>query len=93
MLRVTDAALLAGMTTTSLIVVNGAKTRTGELRATVQRLAQSGSPIAGIVLNRLMSRGAGYYYGSYETLPERRTDTAAVEPAARIGSEAGDRIP
>jgi succinoglycan biosynthesis transport protein ExoP len=90
-LRVTDAAVLASMATTSVIVVNAGKTRTDELRAAVQRLAQSGSPIAGVLLNRLANREAGYY-GGYVTEDEpgeqRPGDRAGQEPAS-----AGDTRP
>ncbi len=32
---------------------------------TIEELAQSGRPIAGVILNRVASREAGYYYYAY----------------------------
>lgn len=88
-LRVTDAALLASITTTSVIVVNAGKARTGELHTTVQRLAQSGSPVAGVVMNRLAAKGAGYYYGAYETQREQGATTSVPDRRAGISAETG----
>ncbi len=61
-LVVTDASVLATMVDGIVIVTRAGKTRTGALRATVQELAQSGRPIAGLILNRVRSRESGYYY-------------------------------
>jgi capsular exopolysaccharide synthesis family protein len=61
-LVVTDASVLGMLADGLLIVARAGKTRTGELRATITELAQTGRPIAGLMLNRVSTRDAGYYY-------------------------------
>lgn len=61
-LVVTDASVLGMLADGLVIVARAGKTRTGELRATVTELAQTGRPIAGLMLNRVSTRDAGYYY-------------------------------
>ena len=63
-LVVTDALVLATLADGILIVTRAQHTRTQQLRVTVEELAQSGRPIAGIVINRVASRDAYYYYGT-----------------------------
>ncbi|MGE3855410.1 MAG: hypothetical protein AB7G21_00485, partial [Dehalococcoidia bacterium] len=58
-----DASVLATLADGLLIVARAHHTRTQQLRATVEELAQSGRPIAGIIINRVASREAYYYYG------------------------------
>jgi len=63
-LVVTDASVLATLVDGIVLVSRAGKTRSGALRATVEELAQSGRPIAGVILNRVGGREAGYYYYS-----------------------------
>ena len=63
-LVVTDASVLATLADGLLIVTRAHHTRTQQLAATVEELAQSGRPIAGIIINRVASRDAYYYYGT-----------------------------
>lgn len=77
-LVVTDASVLATLADGLLIVTRANHTRTQQLRATVEELAQSGRPIAGIIINRVASRDAYYYYGrgygrAYGEVPDRET--------------------
>lgn len=77
-LVVTDASVLATLADGLLIVTRARHTRTQQLRATVEELAQSGRPIAGIIINRVASRDAYYYYGrgygrAYGEVPDRET--------------------
>ncbi len=77
-LVVTDASVLATLADGLLIVTRAHHTRTQQLRATVEELAQSGRPIAGIIINRVASRDAYYYYGrgygrAYGEVPDRET--------------------
>lgn len=61
-LVVTDASVLGMLADGLVIVARAGKTRMGELRATITELAQTGRPIAGLMLNRVSTRDAGYYY-------------------------------
>lgn len=64
-LVVTDASVLGMLADGLVIVARAGKTRMGELRATITELAQTGRPIAGLMLNRVSTRDAGYYYYQY----------------------------
>lgn len=64
-LVVTDASVLATLVDGLVVVARANKTRRGALRATIEELAQSGRPIAGIILNRVQARETGYYYYAY----------------------------
>lgn len=61
-LVVTDASVLATLVDGIVVVANAGKTRRGALRATIEELAQSARPIAGVILNRVGGRESGYYY-------------------------------
>ncbi len=63
-LGVTDASVLAQFADAVVLVVNAGRTRTGDLRAAIEGLAQSGTPIAGVVLNRDSGANPRRYYGS-----------------------------
>ena len=87
-LVVTDASVLATLADGLVIVTRARHTRTQQLRATVEELAQSGRLIAGIVINRVASRDAYYYYGTgygraYGEAADREP-SAVREPAERI---------
>lgn len=64
-LVVTDASVLGMLADGLAIVIRAGKTRMGELRATIGELAQTGRPIAGLILNRVNARDSGYYYYQY----------------------------
>lgn len=85
-LVVTDASVLTTLVDGLVLVARAGKTRRGALRATVEELAQSGRPIAGVILNRVREREAGYYYYAYgrtyggnatDEVPSQRTSAAA----------------
>ena len=61
-LVVTDASVLGMLADGLVIVARAGKTRMGELQATITELAQTGRPIAGLMLNRVSTRDVGYYY-------------------------------
>ncbi|MDA0270103.1 MAG: polysaccharide biosynthesis tyrosine autokinase [Chloroflexi bacterium] len=61
-LVVTDASVLATLVDGIVIVARAGKTRRGAIVATVEELAQTGRPIAGLILNRVQARESGYYY-------------------------------
>lgn len=64
-LVVTDASVLATLVDGLVVVARAGRTRRGALRATIEELAQSARPIAGIVLNQVAGRESGYYYYAY----------------------------
>jgi len=93
-LVVTDASVLATLADGLLIVARANHTRTQQLRATVEELAQSGRPIAGIIINRVASREAYYYYGrgygrAYGEVPDRETSSERL----RVGDLTAPKEP
>jgi len=74
LLGVTDATVLAQFADAIVLVANAGRTRTGDLRAAVEDLAKSGTPIAGVVLNRDRASNPRRYYGTAEA---RRRPVAA----------------
>ena len=64
-LVVTDASVLSTLVDGLVVVARAGKTRRGALKATIEELAQYGRPIAGVILNRVANREAGYYYYAY----------------------------
>jgi capsular exopolysaccharide synthesis family protein len=64
MLSVTDAAVLSALAGTTLVVVRANKSRKGEFKQVVARLADVNANLAGVVLNSLKAGSDGYkiYY-------------------------------
>jgi len=90
-LVVTDASVLATLVDGLVIVARGGKTRRGALRATVEELAQSGRPIAGVILNRVGGREAGYYYYAHgRTYGGNATDTDGEAPERSSGTPSAE---
>lgn len=84
-LAVTDPAVLSRLVSASVVVVQQGKTRSSELKTSVQRLAVSGRPIAGVVINRVSHAEHRYYYPDYETAQTtraRENGRSAARPAA-----------
>ncbi len=86
-LGITDSSALAPMVDALVVVVRPGKTRTGDLRATIEQLATSGKPIVGVVLNRATGDGrhSGYGYGV-------RSDAAPTPPPS-LQARADTRTP
>lgn len=80
-LAVTDPVVLLARASTALVVAEHGKTRTGELKLAVQRLAMSGKPISGIVLNRAGATVMGYY-AEYSS-PHSPSETATGDASSR----------
>ena len=78
-LAVTDPAVLSSIVTASIIVVRQGKTRSNELKTAVQRLAVSGRPIAGVVVNRISNAQFQYYY-YYPQYQTRQTGGSKKPP-------------
>jgi capsular exopolysaccharide synthesis family protein len=64
-LAVTDAPLLSTQMDGVLLVVDAGKTRRPAAMRAVERLTDVGGNVLGAVVNRLPSRGDGYYYNYY----------------------------
>ena len=67
-LSVTDAAVLSALAGTTLVVVRANKSRKGEFKQVVERLADVNANLAGAVLNSLKAGSEGhdfYYYYKY----------------------------
>lgn len=68
LLAVTDAAILASVTSGTLLIVDVGRTRRGAIRSARETLALSDARVLGVALNRMPEQsGARYYdyYGSY----------------------------
>lgn len=89
-LAVTDPALLSRLVSASVVVVQQGKTRSSELKSSVQRLAVAGRPIAGVVINRVSNAEHRYYYPDYETAQTARarpSGGAAPQPTSKTGRD------
>ena len=64
-LAVTDAAVIAAQVDGVVLIVDAGRTRRSMLKRAVDELQRIGTPILGVVLNRLTSRRGGYYYYYY----------------------------
>lgn len=56
-----DAPILAAMCDASLLVVEGASTRTPSVKATLERLSVSGIKVLGVVITKYALQAKGYY--------------------------------
>ncbi len=65
LLVVSDATLLSRMVDGTLLVVLTASTRASVLRRAYEQLAQSGSRLLGVVLNKVSTARSSYYYDYY----------------------------
>ncbi len=65
LLAVTDATLLGRIADGALLVVLTASTRASALRRACEQLAQSGSRLLGVVLNKVTTTRNGYYNDYY----------------------------
>ena len=64
-LAVTDAAVLAAQVDGIVLVVNAGQTRRTMLKRAVEELQRSGTPVLGVVINRMTARTGGSYYYDY----------------------------
>ena len=65
-LPVADALILSSYVDAVLLVVASGQTRRGELRRTMEKLAQAGAPVVGAVLNKASAQQGYGYYGGYQ---------------------------
>ncbi|WP_336698038.1 tyrosine-protein kinase family protein [Curtobacterium sp. USHLN213] len=64
-LPVTDAAVLATMTSGAVVVTSARSSRTPQLRAAVDRLERVGATVLGVVVSMAAFRGRQRYGGAY----------------------------
>lgn len=90
-LGVTDAIVLAAQVDGVVLVVDSGQTRRAVLERTIEALERTGTPILGVVLNRVTARNDGYYYHRYPSsdrkggkADSRRTGLAARIPLVRL---------
>jgi len=78
-LPVADALILSSYADTVLPVVAAGETRRGELRRTMEKLAQAGAPVVGVVLNKASAQQGYGYDGGYQpyVLPGNAADGGA----------------
>ncbi len=95
---ISDPLIVAGMVDAVLVVVAAGQTRKKEMSGTLERIAMTGVPVVGIVLNRVDLHHEGYYYGyqsdteieeprnerdSNESIEESVTSPTGGKPASR----------
>lgn len=66
-MAVSDALILGGLVDALLLVVQHGRTRSAELVRAVQELTQTGTPLVGVVINRVEAERAGHYYAYYHS--------------------------
>lgn len=90
-LVVTDASVLATLADGLLVVTRARRTRVGSLRAMLTELAQSGRPIAGLVINRVPPRDASYrsYGGRPDGDDAERLERIDRQPGVERSRRAG----
>ncbi|HLI51178.1 MAG TPA: hypothetical protein VKU87_05240, partial [Thermomicrobiaceae bacterium] len=85
-IAVSDALIMAGLVSRSMIVVHSGRTRLSELEFALQELTASGNPVAGVVINRVKwERGGSYqaYYKAYGTGEPQVASVVEPEDAQR----------
>jgi succinoglycan biosynthesis transport protein ExoP len=94
-LPVADAMILSGCVDAVLLVIAAGQTRRGELRRTMDKLAQSGAPVVGAVLNKAAAQAEYGYYTGYPayTLAEGAANGGRKAPRSGRGNASGSRLP
>ncbi|MEW5717979.1 MAG: polysaccharide biosynthesis tyrosine autokinase [Chloroflexota bacterium] len=90
-LPLADAAILARRVDGVLLVVGAGSTRREAAVKAKETLERTGGRILGVVLNRVNSRGSGYYYHSYyytEDGERKHKHKAKPSPLARLFGKA-----
>lgn len=91
-LAISDPIILAGLADAVILVAWSGKTRADELAAAIQRVQASGTPLLGVVLNRLNAKGHSYYYyhAYYEDATPPGSNGGSAAPA-RSQRDSGGR--
>jgi len=85
-LIVSDPLIVAGLVDALLVVTVAGKTRNRDLTRTMRMLAETGTPVLGVIINRIDRKNPGYYdYASDYTDPPdvNDPDTAPARAARR----------
>ncbi len=84
-LAVSDPFIVAGAVDGMLLVAWSGRTRRNEISSALERIGLSGTPVIGIILNRVDLQGEGYYYyyRSYY-------DTGSEPPVSSPPDDGGD---
>jgi succinoglycan biosynthesis transport protein ExoP len=97
-MAVSDPFIIAGIVDGMLLVAFAGRTRRAEISTALERIGLSGTPVIGVILNRVDLEGEGYYYyyrsyyesGSEPPAPpppaESNDDNRAPEQHRRLGS-------
>ncbi|MFJ4221468.1 polysaccharide biosynthesis tyrosine autokinase [Curtobacterium luteum] len=85
LLPVTDAAVLATMTSGAIVVSSARSSRTPQLRTALDRLERVGAPVLGVVVSMVAFRGRTRYAGAYgSAYGEYYGSTAAIDLTAAV---------
>ena len=98
-LAVSDPFIIAGIVDGVLLVAWAGRTRRNEISSALERIGLSGTPVIGVILNRVSLEGEGYYYyyrsyydtGSEPPVPppsdgERRCQGGGARATARAAT-------
>ncbi|MDI3340496.1 MAG: polysaccharide biosynthesis tyrosine autokinase [Sphaerobacter sp.] len=83
-LAVSDALVLCGLGTGVVLVAQAGRVRTAELAQAIQQIQQSGTPLLGVILNRVAVGATGRYYHYYRSAA---SEAACGVPAVANGTE------
>lgn len=86
-LAVPDSVVLASIADGVVLVVDLDRTKRRDLRRATEAIKGVGGKVIGIVINRLVARGAGYYYHSYGYGDAYGSDTSGGRPKGQTANE------
>ncbi len=92
LLPVTDAAVLASMTSGAVVVTSARSSRTPQLRAALDRLDRVGASVLGIVVSMVAFRGRKGYGGAYGSAYGAYYGGAATVDLAVAAPKRGRRL-
>jgi non-specific protein-tyrosine kinase len=78
-LAVSDPFIIAGIADGVLLVAWAGRTRKNEVATALERIGLSGTPVIGIILNRVDLEGEGYYY-YYRSYYDNNTEPPPPNP-------------
>lgn len=92
-MAVSDALILGGIVDSVMLVVTHGRTRTSELQHAIQEVAQTGTPLIGVVINQVELERAGSYYAYYRAYYETGAKTSGSGATAPAPSTPGAASP
>lgn len=95
LLPVADASVLATLSDGAILVVRHGQTTRDQVTEAVNRVAQVGGRLSGVVVNMVAKRAIGSYYYYYyeETAPIGKSAAASGKAAAKAKEEAAKKQP